>query len=113
VLIQKHYHQHDSYFIFQDPGQGRLRFREDETINASGQIINVRSRLTLLGPAREDNFENNVLLSRSRYLSPATNSLRFYREYFTPFSEISVDKDRQRWLVRYKNTELYINLDEF
>jgi 5-methylthioadenosine/S-adenosylhomocysteine deaminase len=113
VLIQKHYHQHDSYFIFQDPGQGRLRFREDETINASGQIINVRSRLTLLGPAREDNFENNVLLSRSRYLSPATNSLRFYREYFTPFSEISVDKDRQRWLVRYKNTELYINLDAF
>ena len=61
----------------------------------------------------EDNFENDVLLSQSRYLAPATNSLRFYREYFTPIKETLVDKDRLRWLVRYKETEFYINLDTF
>ncbi|HBG74350.1 MAG: amidohydrolase [Chloroflexi bacterium GWB2_49_20] len=113
ILYHKHYHQHDAYFIFSDPSQGRLRYREDEFIDEKGQIINVRSRLTLLGPARESNLKNDVLLSRSRYLAPATNSLRFYREYFKPSSEILVDKDRLRWLVKYKNTEFYINLDTF
>ena len=113
ILLHKHYHQHDAYFLFPDQTQGRLRYREDEAIDDQGEIFNVRSRLTLLGPARENNFENDVLLSRSRYLAPATNSLRFYREYFKPTSEILVDKDRLRWLVRYKNTEFYINLDSF
>jgi len=113
ILISKHYHQHDAYFIFPDQTQGRLRYREDEAIDNKGQITSVRSRLTLLGPARENNFENDVLLSRSRYLAPATNSLRFYREYFKPSTEIFIDKDRLRWLVRYKNTEFYINLDSF
>jgi 5-methylthioadenosine/S-adenosylhomocysteine deaminase len=113
ILIQKHYHQHDAYFLFPDQAQGRLRYREDEAIDEKGQITSVRSRLTLLGPAQEDNFENDVLLSRSRYLAPAANSLRFYREYFKPSSEIFIDKDRQRWLIKYKNTEFYINLDTF
>jgi 5-methylthioadenosine/S-adenosylhomocysteine deaminase len=113
IRVQKHYHQHDAYLIFPDSSQGRLRYREDESIDGKGQITNVRARLTLLGPAREDNFENDVLLSRSRYLAPATNSLRFYREYFKPSSEIFVDKDRLRWLIQYKDTELYINLDTF
>lgn len=113
ILVHKHYHQHDSYFLFPDQAQGKLRYREDESIDERGQIINVRSRLTLLGPSQEDNFENDVLLSRSRYLAPATNSLRFYREYFKPSSEVFIDKDRLRWLIRYKNTEFYINLDSF
>ena len=113
ILVHKHYHQHDVYFGFSDPSQGRLRYREDESIDPRGEIKNVRARLTLLGPAREDQFENDVLLSRSRFLSPATNSLRFYREYFKPSSEVLVDKDRLRWLVRFQNTELYINLDHF
>jgi len=113
VVYHKHYHQHDAYFIFSDAEQGKLRYREDETINDKGEITNVRSRLTLLGARSENNFHNDVLLSRSRYLAPAGNSLRFYREYFKPSSEISVDKDRLRWLVRYKNTEFYINLDTF
>jgi 5-methylthioadenosine/S-adenosylhomocysteine deaminase len=51
------------------------------------------------------------LLSRSRFLAPATNSLRFYREYFKPASEISIEKDRLRWFVKYKDTEFYVNLD--
>lgn len=113
ILLKKHYHQHDAYFLFLDQTQGKLRFREDEAIDEKGQITSVRSRLTLLGPTQEDNLENDVLLSRSRYLAPATNSLRFYREYFKPITEIFIDKDRQRWLVRYKNTEFYINLDTF
>lgn len=113
ILNHKHYHQHDSYFIFSDPAQGRLRYREDESIDDKGQITNVRSRLTLLGPKSENNFKNDVFLSRSRYLAPAGNSLRFYREYFKPSSEISVEKDRLRWLVCFKETEFYINLDTF
>jgi 5-methylthioadenosine/S-adenosylhomocysteine deaminase len=52
-----------------------------------------------------------VLLSRIRYFAPAANSLRFYREYFKPVDEIAIDKDRLRWLVRYKDEEFFINLD--
>lgn len=52
-----------------------------------------------------------MLLSRSRFLAPATQSLRFYREYFKPLREIELHKDRLRWLIRYKDTEFFINLD--
>jgi len=61
-----------------------LRYREDEIINDLEQITGVRGRLTLIGPSREDDFAHNVLLSRIRYFAPASNSLRFYREYFKP-----------------------------
>jgi len=71
----------------------------------------VRGRLTLIGPSREDDFAYNVLLSRIRYFAPATNSLRFYREYFKPNNETLIDKDRLRWLVRYKDEDFFINLD--
>ena len=40
--------------------------------------------LTLTGPAREAEYANSVVLSRSRYTAPADRSLRFYREYFQP-----------------------------
>ncbi len=111
IIRQRHYHQHDVYFGFDDPSQGWLRYREDETIDAKGNIAGVRARLTLIGPAREGQFGHDVLLSRSRYLAPAANSLRFYREYFKPSIEVPIDKDRLRWLVRYKETEFFINLD--
>ena len=111
IVRQRHYHEHDWYFFFDDPSQGCLRYREDDFIDEQGQITNTRARLTLIGPAREDAFRHDVLLSRSRYLAPATNSLRFYREYFKPASEISIKKDRLRWLVRYKDTEFFVNLD--
>ena len=29
-----HYHQYDTYFFFDDPDQGRLRYREDEFLDA-------------------------------------------------------------------------------
>lgn len=111
ILYRRHYHEYDTYFSFQDPSQGYLRYREDEFIDDKGQISNVRYRLTLLGPAREFQFPSDVLLSRSRFIAPATHSLRFYREYFKPVGESSIEKDRLRWRVLYQGTEFYINLD--
>jgi len=53
-----------------------------------------------------------VLLSRSRFIAPATQSLRFYREYFRPSGEITITKDRLRWLINFRDTEFYVNVDE-
>jgi 5-methylthioadenosine/S-adenosylhomocysteine deaminase len=113
VIRKRHYREHDVYFFFDDPSQGRLRFREDDFIDdIKGNVTNVRARLTLIGLKREGSFEDQVLLSRSRYIAPASQSLRFYREYFKPRSEIAIEKDRRRWLITYKNTEFFVNLDE-
>ena len=112
IVRQRHYHEHDVYFFFDDPAQGRLRYREDDFIDdAKGTISNTRARLTLIGQKREGRFEE-VLLSRSRFLAPASQSLRFYREYFKPKSEITIEKDRLRWLINYKDTEFFVNLDQ-
>ncbi len=111
ILRTRHYHEYDTYFAFDDLAQGRLRFREDHFIDEQNQVTNVRGRLTLIGPVREGNFPQEVLLSRSRYLAPAAQSLRFYREYFKPHSEVEIEKDRQRYLVRYHGVEFFINVD--
>jgi len=110
IAAHKHYHQYDEYFAFEDAAQGRLRFREDNFINEKGDVENVRARLTLLGQKREGEF-HDVLLSRSRFLAPAAHSLRFYREYFKPARQTSIEKDRLRWHIRYRETEFFINLD--
>lgn len=110
VIRQRRYKQYDAYFLFEDPEQGRLRYREDEFIGPDGKITGVRTRLTLTGQMREDEF-GNVLLSRSRYWAPATQTLRFYREYFQPSEEREVEKDRRRWLIMYKGKEFFVNLD--
>lgn len=112
VTAHKRYQQYDNYFQFDDPNQGRLRFREDNLINTKGEVENVRSRLTLLGQKREDEIGHDVALSRSRFLAPAIHTLRFYREYFKPAREINIEKNRLRWHIRYKNTEFFVNLDE-
>ncbi len=112
VIRRRHYREHDVYFFFDDPAQGRLRYREDDFMDdAKGIVSNVRIRLTLIGQKREGKFEE-VLLSRSRYLAPASQSLRFYREYFKPKSEIAIEKDRLRWLIKYKDTEFFVNVDQ-
>ncbi len=111
VLRKRHYREYDTYFFFTDPNEGRLRFREDHFVRENGTIERVRSRLTLIGEAREHHFPQKVLLSRSRFLANATQSLRFYREYFKPDHEFEIDKDRQRFLVRYNDTEFFINID--
>ncbi len=112
VNAYKHYHQYDEYYMFEDSSQGRLRFREDNLINEKGEVESVRSRLTLLGQQREDEIGHDVLLSRSRFLAPAVHTSRFYREYFKPTQEISIEKDRSRWHIKYKDTEFFVNLDQ-
>jgi 5-methylthioadenosine/S-adenosylhomocysteine deaminase len=117
ILYSRHYHEYDVYLLFSDPGQGYLRYREDEYIDDKDQITNVRYRLTLIGrdPRQagmpESQLASDVLLSRSRYIAPATHSLRFYREYFNPTREVAIEKHRLRWRVLFQGTEFYINLD--
>jgi len=108
----RHYRQHDNYFTFDDISQGRLRYREDDFLDQDGNVTVTRARLTLLGQKREDKFEHDVLLSRSRFFAPAAQGLRFYREYFKPRDETPITKDRERWLVKFKDTEFFVNLDE-
>ena len=110
IIRQAHYHQYDTYFFFDDPEQGRLRYREDEFLDADNKVVNARARLTLTGPTREGAF-GSVLLFRSRFYAPATHSPRFYREYFNPAREREVEKDRRRWLVAYRGVEFYVHLD--
>jgi 5-methylthioadenosine/S-adenosylhomocysteine deaminase len=111
ILYFRHYHEYDTYFEFEDPEEGWLRYREDEYINEQGEVDKIRYRLTLIGPTREHRFPSDVLLSRSRFLAQATHSLRFYREYFKPTGETFIEKDRLRWHVLYKDTAFYINVD--
>lgn len=111
ILRFRHYHEYDTYFSFPDPEQGYLRYREDEFIDNKNQVETIRYRLTLIGPARELRFPGDVVLSRSRFIAPATHSLRFYREYFNPSQEISINKDRLRWRILFRGMEYFVNLD--
>lgn len=111
VIRTRNYHEYDTYFKFSDESQGTLRYREDEFLDQKGKITNVRSRLTLIGQKAGDDNISEGLLSRSRYYAPATHSLRFYREYFQPISEVEIEKKRVRFLVNYKDLDFFINVD--
>lgn len=110
VIRKVHYHQYDTYFFFDDPGQGRLRYREDAALDERNAITNVRARLTLTGLSHEAVF-GAVPLFRSRFFAPATHSPRFYREYFKPRREREIEKDRRRWLIAYRGVQFYVHLD--
>ncbi len=110
VIRAVHYHQFDTYFFFDDPDQGRLRYREDEFLDDQDHVVNARARLTLTGPSREAAF-GSVLLFRSRFFAPATHSPRFYREYFKPAREREVEKDRHRWQVAFRGAQFYVHVD--
>jgi 5-methylthioadenosine/S-adenosylhomocysteine deaminase len=110
VIRAVHYHQYDTYFFFDDPQQGRLRYREDASLDERGAVTGVRARLTLTGLSHEEAF-GSVLLFRSRFLAPATHSPRFYREYFRPAREREIEKDRHRWLLGYRGVQFYVHLD--
>ena len=112
ILRKRHYREYDIYFFFKDVDQGILRYREDEFLSPDNKIEQVRSRLTLIGQTIEDRFPQEVLLSRSRYMASATQSPRFYREYFKPQQEKEIEKDRIRFLVKYEGFEFFINIDE-
>ena len=111
IIRHVRYQQYDTYFLFGESEDYRLRIREDDLIDADGKVENVRYRLTLLGPAKEKEFAGSILLSRSRYLAPSPHTLRFYREYFVPEEEREVEKDRLRWQVSFSDVEFYVNLD--
>ncbi len=105
-------HQYDTYFIFDDRWGSRLRYREDEVVDLeSGEMIDVIYRLTLTTMAKEREYENSILLSRSRFDAPATRSLRFYHEYFAPQQTVEVHKLRRRFHIRFGGTDFALNFD--
>ena len=112
LVRHTHYRQYDTYFMFKDESQGRVRYREDDALDPRGQISGVRTRLTYTMPTKEREFAEAILLSRSQFIAPADRPLRFYREYFKPDTERTVEKERRRWHVLYKGVLFYINLDD-
>lgn len=110
VLKTSHYIQHDTYFEFSQ--DERIRHREDDYIDEAGSITDVRTRLTLMSENKEREFADGILLSRSRFIAPARQPLRFYREYFKANSESAVVKERRRWQIEFRGIRLYINFDE-
>jgi len=106
--------QYDTYFFFDDPEAGRLRFREDEVKRSQADEVPAETfyRMTLMGPSSERNFENSIVLSRSRFNATAGHTRRFYREYFRPAAIRDVVKSRQRCHVVYKDKDFAINLDQ-
>ena len=41
IIRKRHYHEYDTYFGFEKPSQGRLRYREDEFLDDMGKIVSV------------------------------------------------------------------------
>ena len=88
-------------------GHGKIQIFLDD----SGNVTNVRTRLTLTGESKERVFDNAIELSRSRYISAATRPLRFYREYVGSADETAIVKERRRWHVDYMGMRFYVNFD--
>ncbi len=113
MIRRRHYREHDVYFFFDDPSQGRLRYREDDFIDdAKGTITNVRARLTLIGQKARRKI-------RKRSCSPAAASWPLpcipcasIANTSNPNPRFAIEKDRLRWLIKYKDTEFFVNLDQ-
>jgi 5-methylthioadenosine/S-adenosylhomocysteine deaminase len=65
----------------------------------------------LVGPAKEREYANSVVLSRFAYTSRADRSLRFYKEYFVPHRTMELEKHRCRFRIKYQGVDLAINVD--
>jgi 5-methylthioadenosine/S-adenosylhomocysteine deaminase len=102
--------QYDTYFFFEDEAIGRIRYREDYVLEEN-QVVASLYTLTLIGPAREREYANSVVLSRFAYTSRADRSLRFYNEYFQPRRVMELEKHRRRFRIKYQGVDLAINLD--
>ncbi len=68
VLKSIHYRQYDTYFLFDDPEAGRVRYREDDMLDEKDEVISVRSRVTFKTTTKERDLQSAVLLTRSRFL---------------------------------------------
>lgn len=117
IVKQSIRQQFDTYFLFE--GEGRsLRYREDNELagpeeeGSSGLSVRPSYTLTLMEGMHEREYQDSVILSRSRYTAQATYSLRFYREYFQPRREIEVVKWRHRYRVMFEDTEFAVNIDQ-
>jgi 5-methylthioadenosine/S-adenosylhomocysteine deaminase len=113
VLRSVHYRQYDTYFIFDEPEKSRLRYREDDKIDADNNVKSVRMRLTYTTAEKEHIFNDAVLLSHSRFIAPASQPLRFYQEYFAASETRELHKERRRWRVLYKGVLFFVNIDRF
>lgn len=103
--------QYDTYFMFDDPQLGRIRYRED-TRQDPGARLDPKYTLTLTVPTTErTELAHAVLLSRARYTALADRSLRFYREYFQPDHMFAIEKHRRRWRVEYGGEAFAVNID--
>jgi 5-methylthioadenosine/S-adenosylhomocysteine deaminase len=111
IIKSVHYRQYDTYFLFEDDAEGRVRYREDDRLGKDGEVESVRSRLTFTMPTKEREFHSTILLSHSRFIADANQSLRFYREYFRPLSERALQKDRLRWHIYFRGVPFYVNVD--
>lgn len=108
-----HYRQYDTYFLFDEPEQHRIRYREDDRIDADGNVESVRMRLTYTTAEKEQILKDAAVLSHSRFIAPASHPLRFYEEYFQGGERRQLQKDRRRWRILYKGTLFFVNIDKF
>ena len=113
VLKRVQYRQYDTWFSFENEADGRLRYREDDLLDADGGVESTRSRLTLTRYNKVDSYDLAVMLSRSRFFAQADRPLRFYREYFRPVAESALEKDRRRWHIMFQGVLFYVNVDRF
>ncbi|WP_228845286.1 amidohydrolase family protein [Phototrophicus methaneseepsis] len=111
VIRAVHYRQYDTYFLFNDQDNSRVRYREDDGIDADGNVTSVRMRLTYTSGEKERSFHDSILLSHSRFIAPASHPLRFYEEFFKATDERHLQKERRRWHIHYQGTLYYVNLD--
>jgi 5-methylthioadenosine/S-adenosylhomocysteine deaminase len=102
--------QYDTYFLWEDKDQGRIRLREDHRHDGNGRTQPYYT-LTLMEKAERVEHQSAIQLSRARYTAPAHHSERFYREYFQPQRVVTITKERQRMHIRYKETAFAINID--
>ncbi len=113
--------QFDTYLLFESGKMGAyIRYREDNKlidqqagrpVAGTGPAIEPHYYLTLIGETKEREYNDSVILSRSRYLANANHSLRFYREYFQPDEVREIVKWRTRYRVRYRGEEFALNFD--
>lgn len=111
ILREVEYRQYDTYFLFDKPDAGRVRYREDDKIDKNGEVTEVRARLTFTMPTKEREFNSTSLLSHSRFIAPADRPLRFYEEYFNASRIENLQKSRRRWRIHFQDVLYYVNVD--
>jgi 5-methylthioadenosine/S-adenosylhomocysteine deaminase len=111
VTQQSERKQYDTYFVFQGADQGRIRYREDEVLSSGDEMAPIYN-LVYTGPEVEQEYENSIVLTRSRFASRADHSLRFYSEYFEPAEQREIVKHRRRYHVRFKGMPFVVNADK-